>query len=121
MGPKAYGKETFEELLDYCKDAVKLEDGMFSRRVPEDAGPDMVAKLTEEKRRERQRRIDAGDETARLKFTPPQVIQKQKEAEAKVRAEEQRKKLEEAKKKAQEEAAKAAAASAAAAAAGGGD
>jgi len=30
----------------------------------------MFVKLTEEKRRERQRRIDAGDETARLKFTP---------------------------------------------------
>lgn len=27
-------------------------------------------KLTEENRRERQRRIDAGDETARLKFSP---------------------------------------------------
>merc|ERR1719433_360582 len=31
--------------------------------------PDMFVKLTEENRRERQRRIDAGDETARLKFS----------------------------------------------------
>merc|ERR1711912_77034 len=83
--------------------------------------PEIFLKLTEEKRRERQRRIDAGDETARLKFTPPLVIQRQKEAEAKVRAEEQKKKLEEAKKKAAEAAAKKAAEAAAAPAATAGE
>lgn len=34
----------------------------------------MFVKLTEEHRRERQRRIDAGDETARLKFVPQLVV-----------------------------------------------
>jgi len=44
--------------------------------VAEDVGLDMFVKLTEEKRRERQRRLDAGDETARLKFLPQAMAQK---------------------------------------------
>merc|ERR1712061_55007 len=36
---------------------------------------DVFVKLTEENRRERQRRIDAGDETAKIKFSPLAIQQ----------------------------------------------
>jgi len=39
---------------------------------------DIFVKLTEENRRDRQRRIDAGDETVRLKFSRPEAAPPQK-------------------------------------------
>jgi len=74
ISPKTFGKESLKDLITgFVKDTVTLEGEpmMFSSSLTEDAQPDMFVKLTEEKRRERQRRIDAGDETARLNFTPP--------------------------------------------------
>jgi len=53
------------------KGTVELngEPGMFSTKLPEDTTPETMVKYTEENRRERQRRVDAGDETARLTFS----------------------------------------------------
>merc|ERR1712187_301683 len=67
---KCFNVDSLDGLVEYCTDSVKFEDEMLSSSLAEDTGPEMIVKMTEEKRRERQRRIDAGDETARLKFTP---------------------------------------------------
>merc|ERR1719433_2618510 len=64
------------------KDTVRISDpdSLIASSLPEDQEPvsDIFVKLTEESRRDRQRRIDAGDETAKLRFSvlaspPPQV------------------------------------------------
>merc|ERR1711879_250858 len=73
VNPKSFGKDSVQELIKaFVKDTATIdgEPLMFSSNLTEEAQPDMFVKLTEEKRRERQRRIDAGDETARLNFTP---------------------------------------------------
>merc|ERR1712125_208198 len=66
---REYGKETWTELCTLVADTVKVDAGKLSIVASEDADSSTFVKLTEEKRRERQRRIDAGDETARLKLT----------------------------------------------------
>merc|ERR1712048_1028282 len=74
INPKMFGKDSVKDLITgFVKETVTIEGepAMFSSNLTEEAQPEMFVKLTEEKRRERQRRIDAGDETARLKFTPP--------------------------------------------------
>merc|ERR1712048_661852 len=73
VNTKQFGKDNIKDVVAaYVKDTVTFEGEpcMFGTNLTEDAAPEMFVKLTEEKRRERQRRIDAGDETARLKFTP---------------------------------------------------
>merc|ERR1719277_1229251 len=77
---KLYGKDSLPEFLDLVKDVAKLDPdtGVLTCQLDEEletAGH--LIKLTEDSRRERQRRIDAGDETARLKF---QMLVKQQEA-----------------------------------------
>merc|ERR1712196_302305 len=44
---------------------------MLEAKLAEDATLETFVKVTEEHRRERQRRMDAGDETAQLKFSRP--------------------------------------------------
>jgi len=71
LNPKLFGVESFEALLDLVKDTVYLDckNAVMVSLLPEDVEClDIFAKLTEEMRRERQRRVDAGDETARIKF-----------------------------------------------------
>lgn len=73
ISPQHLGKETNRELCDLAKDTIAIDSAtsMVSALHTEDVEtPDILLKLTEESRRERQRRLDAGDETARLKFTP---------------------------------------------------
>jgi len=61
-----------EELLALIKDAVTIKEGVIVSQLSHDLDNlDIFLKLTEESRRERQRRLDAGDETARLKFVLP--------------------------------------------------
>jgi len=70
---KQFGLATNEEVLAMCKDTVSVKDGLVVSDLKEDGlDLDTFLKQTEETRRERQRRIDAGDETARLKFLAPQ-------------------------------------------------
>lgn len=68
-----FGLKDFDELLELLKDSVSLDaaTGHLKADQPQDASFDAFVKFTEENRRERQRRLDAGDETAKLKFTRP--------------------------------------------------
>lgn len=68
---KDYGVKELDEIYVLIKDAVKVEDGVLTSQLADDLDCDIFVKMTEEGRRERQRRIDAGDETARLKFVQP--------------------------------------------------
>eukprot|EP00928_Gymnodinium_smaydae_P087832 TRINITY_DN72025_c0_g1_i1.p1 TRINITY_DN72025_c0_g1~~TRINITY_DN72025_c0_g1_i1.p1 ORF type:complete len:777 (-),score=153.20 TRINITY_DN72025_c0_g1_i1:94-2424(-) len=73
LHPKLYGKDTFPEVLKIVKDTVALsESGNLTTVLDEEptASFDTFVKLTEQTRRERHRRLDAGDETARLHLAP---------------------------------------------------
>jgi len=84
MTAKMYGKDKNTEVVDmvkdtvtFCKDSSVLKTDLSS----DEDSLDIFVKLTEEGRRERQRRMDAGDETARIKFNA-QVNQVTKPAAA---------------------------------------
>merc|ERR1719476_198935 len=70
--PKAWGVETLQDVFKLVKDTVLMEnDVLAAASTLKITAEDDIAhflKLAEENRRERQRRIDAGDETARLKI-----------------------------------------------------
>jgi len=66
---KTFGKETLAEVCTIIKDTAAIEDGHLKIKPAADTAIDHFIKATEEDRRGRQRRIDAGDETARLKIT----------------------------------------------------
>lgn len=69
---KTYGATEIAEVFALIKDTVAVKDSVLVSQLSDEIDAlDIFVKLTEEQRRERQRRIDAGDETARLKFTPP--------------------------------------------------
>merc|ERR1712070_353033 len=73
LTPKYYGKESNQDLIEMVKDTVAMdkEHNVLISNLESDVDClDIFVKLTEESRRERQRRVDAGDETARLKFNP---------------------------------------------------
>jgi len=60
------------DVVDFIKDTATVGDGGFLKaEQAEDTPMDTFAKLTEDHRRERERRVDAGDETAQLKFNRP--------------------------------------------------
>lgn len=81
--PKTYGVANVAELVNLIKDTASIKDGVLSCGLTEDLDSlDIFVKLTEEHRRERQRRIDAGDETARLKIEPPKPAPAPKPAAA---------------------------------------
>merc|ERR1719460_601709 len=67
------------DFLEMIEDTISLEEnGMFKSLLPEDTQHAKFVKLAEEHRRDRARRVDAGDETAQLKFkkpTPPPPTQ----------------------------------------------
>merc|ERR1712139_408346 len=70
---KAFGVAETKELLAFIHDAVVIKDSLLVSQLTDDIDHlDIFVKLTEEQRRERSRRIEAGDETARLKFLAPQ-------------------------------------------------
>jgi len=77
LNQRWYGVETWAELTKMLKDTIAWnDDGLTTPLEGEDISFDTFLKHAEENRRERQRRIVAGDETARLKikamaFNPP--------------------------------------------------
>lgn len=72
LNVKDFACETFDEFRDYVKDSIEVkEDGYVQAPLADDTTHAYFVKLTEENRRERERRVDAGDETARLKFPAP--------------------------------------------------
>merc|ERR1712048_1351141 len=70
---KMFGVNELSGLVDYIKDtiAINAKSNMLEAPRSEDCSLSEFVKATEEHRRERQRRMDAGDETAQLKFTKP--------------------------------------------------
>merc|ERR1711957_1076221 len=78
MNPKKYGMDDLKGVLGLVKEIAAIKDGLVLSQLSDGLDNlDIFVKLTEEHRRERQRRIDAGDETARLKFiAPPKPVEK---------------------------------------------
>merc|ERR1712086_995333 len=69
---KMFGVNDNAGLVDFIKDTVKIDaKSMLEAALADDTPLDNFVKQTEDHRRERQRRMDAGDETAQLKFTKP--------------------------------------------------
>lgn len=72
LNPKNYGVENVEHLLELIKDTVVFSTNLKvveSQLTDDLESNEVFVKLTEENRRDRQRRVDAGDDTAILKFT----------------------------------------------------
>eukprot|EP00930_Biecheleria_cincta_P068818 TRINITY_DN56642_c0_g1_i1.p1 TRINITY_DN56642_c0_g1~~TRINITY_DN56642_c0_g1_i1.p1 ORF type:complete len:1014 (+),score=321.33 TRINITY_DN56642_c0_g1_i1:73-3042(+) len=70
LNPKNYGVDGVEDLLSLIKDTAVIcgPKVVESQLTDELESNDIFVKLTEESRRDRQRRIDAGEEGAALKF-----------------------------------------------------
>lgn len=69
---KSFGVEKLAEFLEMIPESIEVgADGLLRAKLAEDTAFDGFLRHTEESRRERQRSIDAGDETARLKFLKP--------------------------------------------------
>jgi len=70
--PRVFGFESEREFIGLVKDSaiIKADNGMIQAQLSEDTPLDNFVKLTEDHRRDRQRRLDAGDETAELAFDP---------------------------------------------------
>jgi len=72
LNTRFFGTSTTSELVAMVKDTIRIvEDSLLCTQLPDDQEPvsDIFVKLTEESRRDRQLRIDAGDETAKLRFS----------------------------------------------------
>jgi len=71
LNAKFFGKDSLHELITLIRDTVAFKDSILGSTLAEEeqAAHDIFVKLTEEARRERTRRIDAGDESARLRFS----------------------------------------------------
>lgn len=70
---KMFNFEKMEELVEHIKDTVTIAEGngFLLTALEENKPLEWFVKLAEEQRRDRQRRLDAGDETAKLKFQRP--------------------------------------------------
>merc|ERR1712008_39150 len=67
-----FGVEKLEDLIDMVKDTAEISGkSCLEAQLSDDTPMDNFVKLTEDHRRDRLRRLDAGDETAQLKFARP--------------------------------------------------
>lgn len=74
ISPKQFAAKDLDEVLNMIKDTVALNaDKLLVASLDDNESIIKFVKLTESVRRARQRRIDGGDETARLVFPPPEV------------------------------------------------
>lgn len=74
---KLYSVSTNKELIDMVDDSVTIDDktSVLQSKLPAGLEKfDALVKLTEESRRERRQRIEAGDDQARLKFPPMESL-----------------------------------------------
>merc|ERR1719174_353454 len=70
--PKWYGLSSSTALVEMLKDTIELNPkSILEPMLSEDTPLDNFVKLTEDERRERQRRIDMGDDSAALNLTRP--------------------------------------------------
>merc|ERR1719215_283774 len=78
LTPKHFNVNTVAEIPGLVKDTVSWDpdEKVLTTALEQDLeSVTIFVKFAEESRRERQRRIDAGDETARLKFSPLAIQQ----------------------------------------------
>merc|ERR550532_1682599 len=70
---KNFGVSKFADLVDMIKDTIEIstKNCCLEAQLSDDTPMDNFVKLTEDHRRDRLRRLDAGDETAALKFSRP--------------------------------------------------
>lgn len=72
---KFFGVSSIADLMELVRDTMQIDDktSLMAPQLECDSSVDHFVKATEEHRRERSRRLDAGDETAALKFVkqPP--------------------------------------------------
>eukprot|EP00931_Biecheleriopsis_adriatica_P121965 TRINITY_DN969_c0_g3_i1.p1 TRINITY_DN969_c0_g3~~TRINITY_DN969_c0_g3_i1.p1 ORF type:complete len:866 (-),score=253.14 TRINITY_DN969_c0_g3_i1:81-2606(-) len=75
LHPQSFNLKTNTELLLLVKDTATIagEPPALTSHLEDTESPDIFVKFTEECRRDRKRRCDAGDETVRLKYTPASV------------------------------------------------
>merc|ERR550537_805235 len=78
LQPETVGQESLEEAVRYVSDIVKEADGVLKTVHGEHEPSETVLRVTEVARRERQNRIAAGDESAKLVFKKPQQLAKPK-------------------------------------------
>lgn len=79
-----FGVEGFGEFAELVKEVLAVtEKGFIEAQLPEDEAIANFVKQTEEHRRDRQRRVDAGDETALLKFVKERPARDNKAASGK--------------------------------------
>lgn len=70
LNVRNYGVESIEQLLGLIPDSVVIcEDVIESQLIDDLETNEVFVKLTEESRRERQRRLDEGDQSALLRFS----------------------------------------------------
>merc|ERR1712190_682953 len=71
ISPRAFSVANINEVLSLVKDTIELENGSFEPRlaVTDESDLTIYIRATEDARRERQARIDAGDETAKLQVS----------------------------------------------------
>eukprot|EP00928_Gymnodinium_smaydae_P053199 TRINITY_DN37243_c0_g1_i1.p1 TRINITY_DN37243_c0_g1~~TRINITY_DN37243_c0_g1_i1.p1 ORF type:complete len:1086 (+),score=373.31 TRINITY_DN37243_c0_g1_i1:89-3346(+) len=73
---KQYGMEKLEDVIELVNDSVDVEKEMLVSKLAEDVALDTFIKTTEEQRRDRERRIDAGDESAKLLFSKAEPLRR---------------------------------------------
>jgi len=76
LNHKLFGVETVQEMLDMVKDTVVTSGRgkVVESLLPDDMESNGIfAMLTEEARRDRERRVDCGDDSARLKLVQTQI------------------------------------------------
>merc|ERR1712050_212163 len=81
--PKFYGCDTMKQVLSFARDTVMAtgQHQIVEPLLPEELEyMNIFVMLAEEGRRERNRRVDLGDESFRLKFTVPSAAATQKAA-----------------------------------------
>jgi len=75
---QSFGTTSLRSFVDLMKDTLAIkEDGFLETRLAEDVELALFVKLTEEHRRDRERRVDAGDESAKLNILASQHRQPQ--------------------------------------------
>mmetsp|Transcript_74141 Transcript_74141/g.206076 ORF Transcript_74141/g.206076 Transcript_74141/m.206076 type:complete len:881 (+) Transcript_74141:79-2721(+) len=75
LSPKFFGVDSIRELMELVRDSVVVaRNNVAEAQLPDDLdSAGIFVMLTEEARRDRIRRIDLGDETARLKLMQPSM------------------------------------------------
>lgn len=71
LDPAKVSKKTFEEVLKVLKGPCELTDKVLKSKLDKETNTEDFVKGIEEYRRDRFRRMDAGDESARLDFPRP--------------------------------------------------